>query len=119
MNADTSITAIFTLNTYTISATAGTGGTIDPPGSVDSSGSVMVNHGADQTFTITPDNGHHVANVMVDGLSVGAVTTYTFTNVTADHTIEAVFNPWVVWHVDGSVETSGDGTSWTEAFKNY
>ena len=111
INADTSITATFTLNTYTVSVTAGTGGTIDPPNSV------MVNHGANQTFTITPDDGYHVGNVIVDGSSVGAVTTYSFTNVTADHTIEAAFNSWMVWHVDGSVEKSGDGTSWIEAFK--
>ena len=51
----------------------------------------MVNYGSDQAFTITPAAGYHVADVLVDGVSVGAVTTYTFTNVTADHTIAASF----------------------------
>ncbi|MBA7510388.1 hypothetical protein ES705_02372 [subsurface metagenome] len=71
--------------TYTITATAGPGGSIAP------SGAVTVNHGANQTFTIIPDPGYHIADVLVDGSSVGAVPTYTFTNVTADHTIEAIF----------------------------
>ena len=52
---------------------------------------MTVNHGASQTFTITPDTNYHVADVLVDGASVGAVTSYTFTNVTANHTIAASF----------------------------
>jgi len=71
--------------TFTITASAGANGSIDP------SGEVTVSKGADQTFTITPDMGYHVADVLVDGSSVGAVTTYTFTNVTANHTISATF----------------------------
>ena len=55
------------------------------------SGAPTVNYGADQTFTITPATGYHVADVLVDGVSVGAVTSYTFTNVTANHTIAASF----------------------------
>ena len=47
--------------------------------------------GSNQTFTITPDPCYHVTNVLVDGVSVGAVTSYTFTNVTANHTISASF----------------------------
>ena len=47
--------------------------------------------GADQTFTITPESGYKVADVLVDGRSVGAVATYTFTKVTAKHTIAATF----------------------------
>ena len=52
---------------------------------------MAVNYGADQAFTITPDACYHVADVLVDGVSVGAVTSYTFTNVTANHTIAASF----------------------------
>ena len=47
--------------------------------------------GGDRTFTITADAHYHVADVTVDGVSIGAVTSYTFTNVTADHTIDATF----------------------------
>ena len=70
---------------YTIEATAGTGGSISP------SGSVSVREGADQTFTITPDKGYAVANVKIDGESIGAVKSYTFENVRKAHTIEVIF----------------------------
>src|SRR5439155_296782 len=60
-------------------------------GSITPSSNVSVTYGANQTFTITPDTGYHVADVLVDGSSVGAVTTYTFINVTANHTIAASF----------------------------
>ena len=70
---------------YTIKATAGANGSISP------FGWTSVREGWDQTFTITPDKGYAVAKVLVDGKSVGAVTSYTFKNVTKDHTIEAVF----------------------------
>ena len=86
MNANISVTATFTLKTYTITATAGTGGSISP------SGSVVVNHGASQSFTITANTDYVIADVKVDGVSVGAVSSYTFSNVTANHTIEASFS---------------------------
>ena len=70
---------------YTIKATAGTGGSISP------SGSVSVREGRDQTFTITPDKGYAVANVKIDGKSIGAVKSYTFENVRRTHTIEVIF----------------------------
>ena len=71
---------------FSIQATAGSGGTISP------AGAVTVDSGADQTFTITPDTCYTIADVLVDGSSVGAVSSYSFTNVTEDHTIEAVFS---------------------------
>jgi hypothetical protein len=70
---------------YAIEASAGTGGTISP------SGTVSVSRGASKTFTITPNSGYKVASVLVDGASVGAVTTYTFSSVTANRTISATF----------------------------
>ncbi len=79
------ISATFSVRTYTLTASAGAGGTISP------SGSVTVNHGANQTFTITPNTGYTIANVRVDGSSIGAVSSYTFNNVTANHTISATF----------------------------
>ena len=69
----------------TIKATAGAGGSISP------SGNVSVREGGDQTFTITPDKGYAVANVKIDGKSIGAVKSYTFENVSSPHTIEAIF----------------------------
>jgi hypothetical protein len=70
---------------YTITASAGSNGSISP------TGAVTVASGASRAFTITPNTGYKVSNVLVDGASVGAVTTYTFSNVTANHTIAASF----------------------------
>ena len=75
-----------TPNTFKVTATAGSHGTISP------SGQVTVNSGANQTFTITPDANYHVTSVLVDDISVGAVASYTFTNVTTNHTIAANFS---------------------------
>jgi hypothetical protein len=71
--------------TFEITASAGAGGSIDPVGTVS------VSYGSDQVFTITPDAGYQIADVLVDGASVGAVADYTFTGVNADHTIDASF----------------------------
>ncbi len=70
---------------YTIKASAGANGSISPAGWC----SVVENDS--QTFTFTPDKGYTVAKVLVDGKSVGAVKSYTFKNVTKDHTIEVIF----------------------------
>ena len=71
---------------YTITATAGEGGSITP------NGDVSVKEGASQTFAITANNGYEIADVLVDGNSVGAVETYTFDEVKANHTITVSFN---------------------------
>lgn len=70
---------------YTIEATAGSNGSISP------SGKTAVVSGEDATFVITPDSGYRVADVLVDGKSVGAVRSYTFENVKANHTISVTF----------------------------
>lgn len=74
-----------TVSSYTIKASAGANGTISP------NGSVSVARGKDQTFTINAINGYRIADVLVDGKSVGNVSTYTFENVKANHTIQAKF----------------------------
>ena len=71
---------------YTIAATAGEGGSITP------NGDVSVKEGASQTFAVAADNGYEIADVLVDGSSVGAVETYTFAEVKANHTITVSFN---------------------------
>jgi len=72
---------------YTITATAiSEGGTIDP------SGEIEVEHGTDQSFTITPDEGYFINDVSVDGQSVGRVSVYSFTTVNASHSIKAKFS---------------------------
>lgn len=69
---------------YAITVTQGAGGRISPA-------AASVAKGSDKTFTITANEGYRIADVLVDGKSVGAVSSYTFENVTARHTIEARF----------------------------
>jgi uncharacterized repeat protein (TIGR02543 family) len=85
-----------------ITASAGLHGTITPVGDV------AVAPGANQAFVIEAAPNYHVADVLVDNLSVGAVTNYPFTNVTANHTIIASFeiNNYTVVY-DGNGSTSG------------
>ena len=71
--------------TYTITASAGQGGSITP------SGAVSVEKGGSQTFTIKPSDNYEIEDVKVDGQSVGKKTEYTFENVTKAHTIAASF----------------------------
>ena len=86
------------LDIYTITASAGGGGTISPEGAVE----VVTGHSQD--FTISADEGYEIADVVVDGVSQGALSTYRFEDVTANHTIEVTFKS-----VDESTEPSDDG----------
>ncbi|MEG2138757.1 MAG: S-layer homology domain-containing protein, partial [Oscillospiraceae bacterium] len=74
-------------NTYVIIATAGPGGSIAPRGTS------RVSRGGNKTYTITPDKGYAISDVLVDGVSAGKVSNYTFEKVRARHTIEAHFAP--------------------------
>jgi hypothetical protein len=89
INAATTITATFNtsiVTTYSITATVNsTGGNISP------SGTSSVSNGGSKTFTIRPKIFNRIANVTVDGKSVGAITQYTFSNLAANHTISASF----------------------------
>lgn len=60
-------------------------------GSISREGNIGATSGEDITYAITPDYGYMIKNVIVDGESQGNVSSYTFTNVSKDHTIEAVF----------------------------
>jgi hypothetical protein len=107
--------------TFTLTASASTeGGTISP------AGDIVVYKNSSQTFAITPTAGYHVSDVLVDNISAGAVTSYTFTNVTADHTIAASFaiNTYTLAYTAGTggyltgnasqvVNYGSDGTSVT------
>ena len=55
------------------------------------SGTTIVNYGGSQTYTITPTTGYFISDVTVDGVSQGAITSFPFTNVTANHAISASF----------------------------
>jgi hypothetical protein len=86
VTANHTINATFSASQYTITASAGANGTIAP------SGAIVVTAGTNQSFAITGNTGYRVADVLVDGGSVGNVTNYTFTNVQSDHTISATFD---------------------------
>lgn len=70
---------------FTITATAGNGGKIAP------TGATKVYKGTSKAFTITPNDGYHVDSLTVDGTAVDVVTEYTFSDVTANHTIAVTF----------------------------
>jgi len=106
ITGDCAVTATFAINTYTITASAGSNGSINP------SGAVSVNYGANQSFSITPSANYHVADVQVDGSSVGAVDGYTFNNVMANHTIGATFDKSDTTPPTGSI-TINSGATYT------
>lgn len=89
--------------TYIITATAGANGSISP------SGSVKVKEGADQTFTITADEGYEIENLKVDSSEVSAASSYTFNNVTEEHSIEATFKQKVTNPDPGQPENPDPG----------
>jgi hypothetical protein len=113
-----SVTKTTTANpTYTITPTAGANGTISP------AAAVSVASGGSQAFTITPNSGYKIATVTVDGASVAASSPYTFTNVTASHTISATFSavvsntPTATLTASPSSVTSGSASTitWSSA----
>ena len=89
LNATTNDPPIY-ISSYAITVTANEGGVISPS-------STTVMEGGNHTFTITADEGYHIDDVLVDGISVGTVSIYTFENVRKAHTIEATFaeDPWI------------------------
>lgn len=105
-------------STYLITATAGNGGTLTFLGGATVSqatnqtstiSTVQVNQGASQALAITPTSGFGTTAVVVDGVSVGAVAGYTFSNVTANHTIAATFAPTSSSVASGKGDVDGDG----------
>jgi hypothetical protein len=86
VTANHAITAYFSVNTYTLTASASGNGTIAPPGTT------TLPYGSSQTYTITPDPGHHCDSVVVDGVNLGPLPGYTFPAIDSNHTIAAWFS---------------------------
>ena len=99
--------------TYTIKASAGTGGSISP------TGSVSISKGASKTFTITAKDGYEISDVLVDGKSVGAKSSYTFENISASHTIAAQFRKTETVDVTDPAVTGVAGSLQTNAHNVY
>jgi hypothetical protein len=85
VSSNHAITAYFTINTYSITATSGAGGIIIPEGDL------IVIYGANQRFTFIPETGYHVDSVFVDAMFVDSIAGYTFYNITANHSINVKF----------------------------
>jgi len=102
--ANHSIAATFAINTYTITASSGSGGTVTP------TGISTVNYGASKTYTITASIGYTIQNVLVDSSSVGSPSTYTFTSIGANHTISATFLLIPITNYTITASAGGGGT---------
>ena len=106
VTTEQTINVSFDVITYTIAASAGNGGSITPAGDVE------VNCGENMTFAITASEGYQIANVVVDGASVGAEESYTFNNVTANgHSISATFNAITTDEIVINVNADTEGGS--------
>jgi hypothetical protein len=105
VSAEHKIHASFVPGQFTITASAGPNGTIDP-------GTTTVSEGGSLQFVMKPASGYQVADVQVDGVSVGKVPSYTFTNVLANHTIHVTFElaPITVTYMVTITEVGEHGT---------
>lgn len=106
IQANHTLTAVFAQDVviqYRITVTQASHGTISP-------GTVTKNAGESQTFSIAPSPGYHIGSVIVDGVPVGAVSTYPFTNIQANHTITAAYVSNAVQQYTISVTQGTHGT---------
>ena len=104
ITGDTTVFASFTPDTFTITAQAG------PNGSINPIEIISVTYGATQSFTISPDNGYYIQDVLVDGTSVGPNTYYTFSSITSDHTISASFEANIQSYFINVISQHGNAT---------
>lgn len=113
VTVDHALSVTFAINTYAITVTQGANGTISP-------GTTMVDHGSSRTFTVTPACGYKVVSVTVDGVNKGVLASYTFTNVTAAHSITAVFTPVCVktWTITASAGCNGSVSPKTQTVQS-
>ena len=120
ITANHTISVTFSVTpTYTITSGAGTGGSIDP------NGTVTVNEASNQTFLISPNSGYRISEVLVDNNPVGALSNYTFSNITSNHTISASFSPIPAYSITassgagGSIDPSGTVTVYEGANRSF
>ena len=120
VTADQTIEAVFSIKTYTITATAGSGGSISPIGTV------TVNHGDDQLFTFIPATGYEVDTMTIDAVpNTSPPDFYTFTNVIANHTIHVTFGlkPYTITAsvngTGGTISDPGASTVYYGGNKTY
>jgi len=109
VTADHYINAYFADQTFTVTASATANGTVSP------AGAVTANYGSASSFAITPDAGFQIANLVVDGVTLPAASSYSFTSITGNHTISASFAPVAALTITATAAPNGtispDGTS--------
>jgi hypothetical protein len=110
VTADCTLSASFAVNTYTIGTAATNGSVTCTPSTV--------NYGSGSNCTITPNSGYSVSEVFVDGSSAGPVSSYTFSTVTANHTISAVFGLNVYTVTAAATGSGGNVTPASQAVAN-
>jgi len=108
LTGDTTITANFALKVLTITAQDSEHGSINP------SGFIQVNYGDSQIFAISPEVGYFVSDVLVDGNSVGSTASYSFSIVTSNHTISAIFSEKTTTYSIDVVSSHGQATPSSE-----
>ncbi len=92
IDQDHTLEVVFSIHTFTIFVTVGENGSIIPySGSLDPDGNMTVDFGSQQSFFIEPDSGYEIYELLADGEPVETFGAYTFTNITTDHSLEAVF----------------------------
>lgn len=113
IDGDRIVSAAFELKSFTVTATAGTGGSVSPT-------SAVLNWGDGHVVTVTPDEGFVIADVVVDGMSRGPLSIYHFENVTSDHALQVHFAPDAGMLHDGGVEdlTFPDGGGGMDALNS-
>ena len=100
VTTDHTISAIFTPITFTITCSSGSNG------SISTEGISTVNYGTNQSYAITPDIGYQVSEVLIDNTSTGAPSSYTFQNITNNHTISVTFSR-SIYTLEGSATAGG------------
>ena len=112
VSANHTISVSFAPITYTITPSAGANGTISP------SSAVTVNYGGSQTFSFTPATGYQVSSVLVDGTAVTTASSYTFSSVSANHTISVSFAP-ITYTITPSAGANGTISPSSAVTVNY
>jgi hypothetical protein len=107
-----SISATFSLLTFTLTSEAGEGGSVTP------AGALTVNYGSSSTFTITPDIGFLISDVKIDNVSAGAISSYTFENITSGHILSVTFTP-ITFTIKGGSKSGGSISSPGTTTVNY
>ncbi len=105
VTASHTLSATFVIKKYTVTASAGAHGSVSP------SGAQLISHGASAAFTFSPQTSYKIADVVVDGASIGTPASYTFTNVTAPHAVSVSF---ALTDQPPSLTVTAGGASWTE-----